>query len=232
VDAVSITTENYLKRIYSVAESSDERYVGLGALAEKMGVTPGTITTMMKSLERSGLVEYKPRTGVRLTALGERQALDVLRKHRLIELFLVQTLGFDWSEVHEEAEELEHAVSDRLLHRIDEILGYPTVDPHGDPIPNSEGAFHEVDTSPLSDQRPGSTLEVARVENTQSRFLDYAKDVGLVPGTELTVLNRREESDTIQISVGSTTATLSLRAAQKIHVKRRQASSSFGATDS
>lgn len=218
---MSITTENYLKRIYSVAESSEEDYVGLGALAETMGVTPGTITTMMKSLERSGLVEYRPRTGVRLTEDGERQALDVLRRHRLIELFLVRILGFDWSEVHDEAEDLEHAVSDRLLARIDEILGHPSVDPHGDPIPDSEGSLAEQSTSPLSDQPAGAHVTVARVEHQEAQFLDYAKGVGLIPGAEIEVLERREVSDTMVIGSAAESTTLSLRAAEKIQVVPR-----------
>src|SRR6476620_7329433 len=107
----------------------------MGRLAAAMGVVPGTATTMVKTLADSGLVTYEPRSGTRLTAGGEKLALHVLRRHRLVEPFLVKTLGLDWSEVHEEAEELEHAISDKVLHRIDQLLGHPTTDPHGDPIP-------------------------------------------------------------------------------------------------
>jgi DtxR family Mn-dependent transcriptional regulator len=215
---MSVTTENYLKRIYSVAESSEGEFVGLGTVADTMGVTPGTITTMMKSLQRAGLVEYRPRTGVRLTEKGERQALDVLRRHRLVELFLVRVLGFDWSEVHEEAEDLEHAVSHRLLSRIDEILGHPKVDPYGDPIPDSEGSVDDRPTSPLSEQNSGARVTVARVEHQEAQFLDYAKGVGLVPGTRIEVIERQEASDTMVIEADAESITLSLRAAEKIQV--------------
>ena len=120
----------------------------MGKLATAMGVVPGTATTMMEALADSGLVAYEPRGGVRLTRGGARVlALHVLRRHRLVELFLVQVLGMDWSEVHPEAEELEHAISDKVLERIDTLLGHPSVDPHGDPIPPPRGRSRPADTT-------------------------------------------------------------------------------------
>src|SRR5437867_7894694 len=139
------TVENYVKQIYleqqapGEGEGAAEALVPMGRLAAAMGVVPGTATTMVKALADSGLVVYEPRGGVRLSRGGEQLALHVLRRHRLVELFLVKVLGLDWSEVHEEAEELEHAVSDKVLARIDAYLGHPSVDPHGDPIPTSKG---------------------------------------------------------------------------------------------
>src|SRR3954469_20129180 len=111
----------------------------MGRLATAMAVTPGTATTMIKAIAEANLVMYEPRTGVRLTKAGEQLALHVLRRHRLVELFLVKVLELDWSEVHEEAELLEHAISDKVLERIDSFLEHPSVDPHGDPIPTSKG---------------------------------------------------------------------------------------------
>src|SRR5580765_6417701 len=131
----SVTVENYLKQLYLSQQEEPERLVAMGKLAGAMGVVPGTATTMVKALADSGLVSYEPRGGVRLTRAGEQLALHVLRRHRLIELFLVKFLDLDWSEVHAEAEELEHAVSDKVLEKIDALLGHPVVDPHGDPIP-------------------------------------------------------------------------------------------------
>src|SRR5512145_1617677 len=139
----SQTVENYLKTIYVAQASSDDpaSLVPMGQLASALGVVPGTATTMVKALAESGLVHYEPYMGVRLTAAGERLASLVSRRHRLIELFLVKVLGMSWAEVHDEAEQLEHAVSEALIERIDEMLGRPAVDPHGDPIPTAEGTI-------------------------------------------------------------------------------------------
>src|SRR5947208_3855753 len=135
----SITVENYLKQLYLEQQNASEELVPMGKLATAMGVVPGTATSMVKALADSGLVSYEPRFGARLTKGGEQLALHVLRRHRLVELFLVKVLGLDWSEVHDEAEELEHAISDKVLERIDQLLERPRVDPHGDPIPTAKG---------------------------------------------------------------------------------------------
>src|SRR5215475_5344236 len=145
----SSTVENYLKAIYQgqSALTDGVRLVPMGQVASALGVTPGTATTMVKALAESGLAEYEPYTGVRLSAAGERLAGLVLRRHRLVELFLVQVMGMRWDEVHDDAEQLEHVVSERLIERIDEMLGRPTHDPHGDPIPGPDGAIaqHQLD---------------------------------------------------------------------------------------
>src|SRR5437764_14428083 len=135
----SSTVENYLKQIYLEQQHAPQELVAMGRLASAMAVVPGTATTMVKALADSGLVEYEPRGGVRLTRGGEQLALHVLRRHRLVELFLVKVVGLDWSEVHVEAEELEHAISEKVLEKIDALLGHPSVDPHGDPIPSPQG---------------------------------------------------------------------------------------------
>src|SRR5262244_2387989 len=141
----SSTVENYLKAIYqgqaSLPTTGAGRLVPMGQVATALGVTPGTATTMVKALAESGLAEYEPYSGVRLSAAGEKLAGLVLRRHRLVELFLVKVMGMSWDEVHEDAELLEHVVSERLIERIDEMLGRPTHDPHGDPIPTAEGTI-------------------------------------------------------------------------------------------
>src|SRR5213080_1420420 len=139
----SSTVENYLKAIYhgQIALQPAQRLVPMGQVAGALGVTPGTATTMIKALSESGLAEYEPYSGVRLTPAGEKLAGLVLRRHRLVEQFLVQVMGMSWDEVHEDAEQLEHVVSERLIQRIDEMLGRPTHDPHGDPIPTAEGTM-------------------------------------------------------------------------------------------
>src|SRR5438552_18621949 len=133
------TVENYIKQLYLEQQEQPGQRVPMGRLAAAMGVVPGTATTMVKALADSGLVEYEPRGGVRLTSGGEQLALHVIRRHRLVELFLVKVVGLDWSEVHAEAEELEHAISDKVMEKIDALLGRPSVDPHGDPIPLANG---------------------------------------------------------------------------------------------
>src|SRR3954469_25206478 len=150
------TVEDYLKALYE-QQVGGEALVPMGALASAMNVAPGTATAMVKTLADAGLVDYEPRGGVRLSAKGEKLALHVLRRHRLVELFLVEVLGLDWSEVDEEAEELEHAISDKVLVKIDALLKFPKVDPHGDPIPTSKGKIARRAMISLADCEPGQT---------------------------------------------------------------------------
>src|SRR5436190_10431872 len=157
------TVENYLKQIYLEQQPLPAQdLVPMGRLATAMAVTPGTATTMIKALAEANLVTYEPRTGVRLTKPGEQLALHVLRRHRLVELFLVKVLGLDWSEVHDEAEELEHAISDKVLERIDAALGRPSVDPHGDPIPSAKGKLDASHYASLADCEMNRPVRVMR----------------------------------------------------------------------
>src|SRR5690349_672648 len=137
----SSTVENYLKAIFQAQLHLERRtdLVPMGQLAAALGVAPGTATTMVKTLADSGLVNYEPYAGVALTRAGDKLAAMVVRRHRVIELFLVKVMGYGWDEVHDEAEQLEHVVSERLIDRMDEMLGRPEVDPHGDPIPDAKG---------------------------------------------------------------------------------------------
>src|SRR5580692_7638838 len=160
----SSTVENYLKAIYQGQQllPTDTRLVALGHVAGALGVTPGTATTMVKALAEAGLAVYEPYNGVRLSAAGEKLAGLVLRRHRLVELFLVQVMGMSWAEVHDEAEQLEHVVSERLIERIDRMLGRPTHDPHGDPIPSADGAIAPLHLDDLLTCPIGKTLKVTR----------------------------------------------------------------------
>src|SRR6478752_400881 len=169
----SSTVENYIKAIYQGQSSltADARLVPMGQVAAALGVTPGTATTMVKALAESGLAEYEPYSGVRLSASGEKLAGLVLRRHRLVELFLVQVLGMRWDEVHDDAEQLEHVVSERLIQRIDEMLGRPTHDPHGDPIPNQDGAITTRHLESLLTCALGTALKVTRITDQDPAFL-------------------------------------------------------------
>src|SRR5258705_7485235 len=169
----SSTVENYLKAIYAgeAALTRGARLVPMGQVAAALGVTPGTATTMVKALAESGLAEYEPYSGVRLSPAGEKLAGLVLRRHRLVELFLVQVMGMSWAEVHDEAEQLEHVVSERLIERIDDMLGHPTHDPHGDPIPNPEGAIMAKPLESLLTCPVGTPLRVTRLAHQHPAFL-------------------------------------------------------------
>ena len=147
----SLTVENYAKAIYQLAHATDDGAVATGQIAAALGVLPGTVTSMLKTLDESNLATYTPYEGVRLTHSGRALALRVLRRHRLIEQFLSQTLNLSWDEVHEEAEHMEHAVSDSLVDRIDAYLGHPSTDPHGDPIPRADGTVAAIAVRPLAD---------------------------------------------------------------------------------
>ncbi len=193
------TVEDYIKTLYVEQQRSPEQLVALGKLATAMEVVPGTVTTMVRTLADAGLVKYEPRIGVSLTPAGEKLALHVLRRHRLLELFLVEVLKFDWSEVHEEAEELEHAMSDKLIEKMDAYLGRPTVDPHGDPIPSATGEIKPRQTIPLSRSASGQRVRIARIDNQDPRFLKYADDNGLRPGAELAVLTADAISGAITV---------------------------------
>ncbi len=216
----SSTVENYLKTIYALQQKSDQGLVPMGQLAEAMQVVPGTATSMIKTLAESNLVDYTPRTGVRLTQGGQTLALHVLRRHRLVESFLVKVLKLDWSEVHAEAEVLEHAISDKVLEKIDEFLGNPQADPHGDPIPPANGAFVPANHDNLTLCRLGEPMCIARIMDQDPDFLRFAEKHGLTPGVELTVEQRDAAADSITVKpVSSDPITIGTAAARKILVK-------------
>src|SRR5229473_7022163 len=195
----SSTVENYLKAIYQgqVALALGARLVPMGQVATALGVTPGTATTMVKALAESGLADYEPYSGVRLSAAGEKLAGLVLRRHRLVEAFLVEVMGMSWAEVHDDAEQLEHVVSDRLIDRIDEMLGRPTTDPHGDPIPNADGAIPRQQLDSLLTCPVGTPLKVTRVADQDPAFLRFIEDNDLKPGQPVEVETRDAAADSV-----------------------------------
>jgi DtxR family Mn-dependent transcriptional regulator len=197
----SSTVENYLKAIYvgTASLNPNQRLLPMGHLAGSLGVSPGTATTMVKTLAESGLVEYEPYTGVALTPAGEKLAALVLRRHRLIELFLVRFMGYAWDEVHDEAEQLEHVVTDRLIERIDEMLGRPEADPHGDPIPNSEGHIKQQDAQSLLTCPLRTPMTVSRVIDQDRVFLRFIEQNNLKPGESIEVEERDPASDSVRV---------------------------------
>jgi DtxR family Mn-dependent transcriptional regulator len=218
----SSTVENYLKAIYQGQSmlSPGERLVPMGHVASAVGVTPGTATTMVKALAESGLAEYEPYSGVRLSPAGEKLAGLVLRRHRLVELFLVQVMGMSWAEVHEEAEQLEHVVSERLIQRIDEMLGNPTRDPHGDPIPNPDGAIPSRHLESLLTCPIGTPLNVTRVADQDPAFLRFVEVNDLKPGQTIQVETRDPAADSVLLRAkDQRRITIGARAASKLLVE-------------
>ena len=217
----SQTVENYLKTIFlaQAAATDGGALVPMGQLASSLGVVPGTATTMVKALAESGLVHYEPYMGVRLTHAGEKLASLVLRRHRLIELFLVKVLGMSWAEVHDEAERLEHAVSERLIDRIDEMLGRPATDPHGDPIPTAEGKIAQSPHVDLLAAPLDTPLVIERVLDQDASFLRFIEQRHLMPGSVVVIEARDEAADSLRVRAsGGQTTTVGLRAGSKVLV--------------
>lgn len=214
------TVEDYLKQILLEEHRSPGNLVSTGLVAAALGVAPGTATSMMKALSDGGLVRYEPYGGVNLTDSGRQLALHVLRRHRLVELFLVKVMGMDWSEVHGEAELLEHAISDRLLERMDEMLGHPAVDPHGDPIPTAQGHVAALELPTLLTCPLATPLKVARVGDQAPEFLRLLERRGLLLGSELEVVTREEAADAVELRLKTgPPVTLGWRAAGKVWVE-------------
>jgi DtxR family Mn-dependent transcriptional regulator len=214
----SLTVENYLKTIYQISNDTDGEPAATGKIAGALGVSPGTVTSMLKTLNESSLAAYTPYGGVKLTDAGQALAMRVVRRHRLIELFLVTTLGLSWDEVHEEAENMEHAVSDRLIDHIDECLGRPEVDPHGDPIPKADGSMRKMRGRSLSACTDGDAFRLTRVKDQSADFLRYLSDNGLSLGARGHVVSNSDEAGVVTIVVDGAETTLGLDAAAKIFV--------------
>ena len=187
---LSAVMEDYIKAIYSIQEEADER-VGTSELADYLGVTSPTVSSMLNTLEERGLVDREEYRGVTLTEEGEVVALEILRHHRLLEAFLTEQLDYDWADVHEEADRLEHHVSEQLTERIAETLDNPGVDPHGDPIPDADLELPDSDeTSRLSMAEEGETVEVRRIRHQGDEELRYLAGAGIEPGVEIEVVER------------------------------------------
>ena len=186
---ISGAVQDYSKAIWSLAQRSDAP-VSTSALADRLAVSPASASAMVKRLESLGLASREPYHGVQLTRAGERVALEVLRHHRLLELYLAEALGMPWDRVHEEAEKLEHAISPELSELIAAKLGNPTHDPHGDPIPTRDGHIEEAATRSLADSEPGEHVVLTRVSDSDPAMLRYLGDRGIEPGTRLEVVGR------------------------------------------
>lgn len=217
----SLTVENYVKTIFQICFAQAGRPAATGQIAATLNVSPGTVTSMLKTLSESGLATYAPYEGVRLTPAGSALALRVVRRHRLIELFLAKTLNLSWDEVHEEAEHMEHAVSDRLIDRIDVYLEYPQFDPHGDPIPRADGTLDTPPSRTLAQCQAGSRFRLARVVDQSPEFLRFLTDSGLPLGTHGEVISNKFDAEVMTVAVNGQTTELGREAAQNLLVESR-----------
>ncbi len=201
--------QNYLKVIWSLQEWSDAP-VSNSAIAEAAGVRLSTVSDALRKLSDLELIGHVRYGTVSLTELGRGHAVAMIRRHRLLETFLVQMLGYEWDEVHEEADRLEHAVSDELVDRIDRVLGFPTRDPHGDPIPAADGRVHRPDAVVLSEIKSPALVRVERISDADNAMLQYFASRGLVVDAELEVLAGEPYSETVTVRVHGDEGTVSL----------------------
>jgi DtxR family transcriptional regulator, Mn-dependent transcriptional regulator len=198
-DSLTQSVEDYLKAIYQL--SPEGRPASTSDIAHLLALSAPSVTGMVKRLSEQGLLEHVPYRGVQLTGEGRRAALRMVRRHRLIEAYLVEFLGYSWDTVHAEAERLEHAVSDTLVERMASALGNPDVDPHGDPIPSADGFVHELSCTPLSEVPVGESVEIQRVHESQPERLRYIASLGIKPGTHVTVIDRQPFDDLVTIDI-------------------------------
>jgi len=215
---ITPVVEDYLKAIYSLRQTGES--VRTAALAARLNVKPPTVTAMLKTLADLNLIRYEPYRGVELTDAGEQIALEVVRHHRLIELYLVEALGFSWDEVHEEAEVLEHFISEKLEARITDYLGNPTHDPHGDPIPNLDGTLPDTTTTTLADFSPAvREIRVVRVRDQNADRLCYLAEIGLVPKTTIKIVAVEPFDGPVTIQIGKKKIALDRQLARLILVE-------------
>lgn len=214
------TVENYVKAIYQISAADHAPLASTGDVARRLGVTPGSVTAMLQRLDDAGLASYQAHRGVRLTDEGEQLALRVLRRHRLIELFLARTLSMAWDEIHEEAERIEHAASDRLVDRIDKFLDFPECDPHGDPIPNADGTLRSERGEPLAECQRQTRFVLKRVLDQSPEFLRFLSHGGFGVGDTAVVVENHPSAGALTIEVGGQQLSLSRDHAEKLLVRR------------
>lgn len=211
------SVEDYIKAIYKAR--SDAGNVATQDLAVRLGVSPPAVSKMMRRLAELRLITHTPYQGVELTRAGERMALEIIRHHRLLELYLVEAMGFTWDNVHEEAERLEHHISEEFENRIDELLGHPTACPHGDPIPTRSGVIARTSNRSLAAQEIPERLVVRRVSDADSELLRHFKSLGVVPGTAFEFVRREPFDGPLVLRLGGKLIRLTPQAARDVYVE-------------
>ncbi|MBI1849198.1 MAG: metal-dependent transcriptional regulator [Planctomycetes bacterium] len=211
--------EDYLKAIYKIVESESPRPATTSAVAAALSVSPASVTSMLKKLHAMKLVRYERYYGVSILPAGRKIALEVIRHHRLLELYLQSALGYSWDRVDAEAERLEHVISEEMEDRIDALLGHPTVDPHGDPIPTKNGVVARPSHRGLTDLSPGETAVVCRVADQDGAKLRYLATLRLVPGARVTVVEKGPFGEPLVVRVGKSRHVLGAELASQVKVR-------------
>lgn len=219
VSELSVSTQNYLKVIWGIEEWSQEP-VTASEIAQKTGLRMSSVSDAVRKLAGQGLLDHQRYGAVELTAQGREYAVQMVRRHRLLETFLVDVLGYDWEKIHDEAENLEHAVSDFFVARLDELLGHPERDPHGDPIPNAQGVVQLPDAQPLTLMLPGTRVRVERISDEDAQLLAFFSERGITPGAVLKLGTPEPFSDALAVLVEASQEPISLgnRAGNALYV--------------
>ena len=220
----SQSVEDYLKTIYKLEQDTDKG-VSTSNLAEGMGVANASVTNMLKRLSDMGLVNYESYYGTTLTDAGEKIALEIIRHHRLIELYLKEMLGYSWDEVHDEAEKLEHHISEQFEDKIAEMLNNPIVDPHGDPIPTKDGVMPAISSEPLTELGIDQECIIIRMKNQDPELLRYLEEQGLIPGVKIKIMKKEPFNGPLQLSIeNERTTTIGNTIAEDIFVMKKESS--------
>jgi DtxR family transcriptional regulator, Mn-dependent transcriptional regulator len=216
---LTVSTQDYLKHIYELTEGGGS--ASTNALSERLNVKPASVTNMVQKLAsaKPALVEYQKHQGVTLTGQGKKAALEVIRHHRLLEAWLVQTLGYSWDEVHEEAERLEHVISEDFERRIAAAMGHPLRDPHGELIPTADLRMPADASTPLSALRPHQKAKIQSVRNADDNLLRYLESQGLVPGAQIEILAYSPFDHNLTVKSGKSTNVFGLNVTSKIYIE-------------
>ncbi|WP_026775801.1 metal-dependent transcriptional regulator [Polaribacter sp. Hel_I_88] len=215
----TLSEENYLKAIYHL-EADSKKGISTNAIAKSLATKASSVTDMVKKLSDKKVVLYKKYQGVTLTDLGKKTAANIVRKHRLWEVFLVQKLNFSWDEVHEVAEQLEHIKSQKLINQLDALLGFPTHDPHGDPIPDKDGNLSKIDKTLLSTLSKNETGVCVGVDDSSSEFLQFLDKKGITLGKQITVLEKEDFDDSLSIEIDGKKLSISNKIANNLYIKK------------
>jgi|TARA_B110000977_G_scaffold64473_1_gene87736 DtxR family Mn-dependent transcriptional regulator len=215
----TLSEENYLKAIYHL-ESGSEKGISTNAIAKSLETKASSATDMIKKLSEKEVVLYKKYQGVTLTDFGKKTAANIVRKHRLWEVFLVERLNFSWDEVHEVAEQLEHIKSPKLINQLDALLGFPTHDPHGDPIPDKDGNVNAVDKILLANLTKNESGVCVGVHDSSSEFLRFLDKKGITLGKEITVLEKEDFDDSLLIEIDAEKLSISKKIANNLYIQK------------
>ena len=215
----TLSEENYLKAIYHL-ELDAEKGISTNAIAKKLETKASSVTDMIKKLSDKEVVIYKKYQGVKLTELGKKIAANVVRKHRLWEVFLVEKLNFSWDEVHDVAEQLEHIKSPKLINQLDALLGFPTHDPHGDPIPDKDGNLKTIDKSLLSTLQKNESGVCVGVDDSSSEFLQFLDKKGITLGKQIKVLEKEDFDDSLSILIDDKKLSISNKIANNLYIQK------------